>query len=264
MAKQKTTWALDKPKESELVMWEGRKVMMCLPAYQGIEPQTHFSLFANYAKYGPERLGLMVKTGTLVDEARNHLTHDFLKSDAIWSLWGDHDIVPPIGNINWFNGNLNAGLPIENASMVGISRLMSHPEDKLIVGALYYGRHEFGQAQCHDGFAPGFESFNSEMRSHTRKGLIPQPWVAVGFARIHRSVFEQMKVAIDNGLFPNCEPHPANGVYGYWSKLTSHGEDVAFGNRCAKIGIQSYLDPELECLHGSGQAFFGSRNTRNK
>ncbi len=245
-----------------LTMWEGRKVMMCLPAYQGIEPQTHLALFANYAKYGPDKLGMIVKTNTLVDEARNIITHEALKTDAEWTVWGDHDVVPPVGNADWFNGNLNANLPIKNASMVGISRIMSHPSDKLIVGALYFGRHEYGQAQCADGFASNNELFNTNMRSHQTEGLIPQAWVAVGFARIHRSVFEMKKKAIDEGMFPECRPHPGSDVYGYWTKSTSIGEDVMFGIRCAKIGIQSYLDPELECLHGSGNAFWGSRNTK--
>jgi len=247
-----------------LTMWEGRKVMMCLPAYQGIEPQAHLALFANYARYGPTRIGIIVKTATLVDEARNALSHEFLKSDAEWSIWHDHDVIPPVGNPDWFNGNLNAGIPVKSASFVGIERLMSHPEDKKIVAGLYFGRHEYGQAQCAHGFSGNFAEFNTTLRSHTLTGLLPQPWVAVGFARIHRSVFEDMRKAIDDGQFPDCKPHAGNGIYGFWTKSTSIGEDVMFGMRAARIGHQSYLDVELECLHGSGQNFFGSRNTRNK
>ncbi len=245
-------------------LWEGRQVIIAQPCYKGIEPQAHISMLANYAKYGPTRIGYIPKTSTLVDEARNAITHEFLKHDAPWMLPWDGDVVSPIGNPNWFNGNLNAGLPLKNASFVGIERLMSHPEDKLIVGALYFGRHEFGQAQCADGFSGNYQGFNNEMRAHSREGLIPQQWVAVGFSRIHRSVFERMKQAIDDGMFPECKPHPGNDIYGYWTKSNSMGEDVCFGLRAAKLGIQSYLDPELECLHGEGMAFWGSRNTKNK
>lgn len=247
-----------------LGMWEGRKVMICLPAYQGIEPANHLSLFANYAKYGPTRIGILMKTGTLVDEARNALTHDFMQTDAEWMVACDGDMLLPVGNADWFNGNFAAGVPLKSASFVAIERLMSHPADKRIVGALYFGRHEYGQAQCADGFGRTHNEFNTLMRSHSTTGLLPQSWVAVGFSRIHRSVFEEMKAAIDAGQFPECRPHEGNGIYGYWTKSTAIGEDVMFGSRATKLGIQSYLDVELECLHGSGHSWWGSRNTRNR
>jgi hypothetical protein len=247
--------------DPELTMWEGKKVFILQPVYRSIHPDTHFTLFANYAKYGPERLGLIQEHRTVIYEARSILVHKFLKTDGEYVIMNDDDMILPCGNAALFNGKYKANLPESVAGQVAFSRLMSHGPDKQIVGALYFGRHDEGKAQCCLGFESASE--NEKLRSGHYKGLVPTDWVGTGLIRIHRSVFEKMKREIDGGRWPDIAPvGPDGGWYGFFTPFRVRmGEDVAFGRRCREIGIQSYVDAGLVCLH-VGETRFGPKNTK--
>ena len=91
------------------------------------------------------------------------------------------------------------------------------------------------------------------------------PWVATGFIKISRSVFTKMKEAIDAGQFPDLKPKEGQGWYGYFTPTSvGVGEDVSFGLRAKKLGISSYLDASLICLHADGNTLYGPRNTQDK
>lgn len=252
---------LQAPKQ-ELAMWEGRKVHIGLPVYRYFSADTHYTLFANYAKYGAEKVGMTMEKRTLIYEARSILTHKFLhKTDAEWLVMADDDMVIPPGNAGIMNGNYKANMPEPSASLVGLSRLMSHPWDKKIVGSLYFGRHANGLAQNWMGFNQVHE--NDNLRKHVYNHLMPMEWVGTGFIRVHRSVFETMRNEIDKGRWPECKPKNETLWYGFWHPIqVGVGEDVSFGRRCSEIGIQSYLDPVLECLHIGDNPYHG-RNTSN-
>lgn len=243
--------------------WEGKKVHVMLPVYRQFCADTHYTLFANYAKYGPDKIGLSIEKRTIIHEARNILTHKGLKTDAEWFIMVDDDMILPCGSAGIMNGNYRANLPEPSASLLAFSRLMSHPKDARIIGGLYFGRHELGKAQCHIGFQHEHE--NDNLRKHQKyTQLMPMGWVGTGLIRIHRSVFDDLKKEIDNGRWPECKPIREDLWYGYWNPIqVGVGEDVSFGRRCAEIGIVSYLDPVLECLH-IGDVPFGSHNTKTK
>lgn len=253
-------------REDELFLWEGRKVHVLLPVYRSIMPWTHYSLFANYAKYGPDRLGMSMEIGTQIHEARNRLVHKARKTEAEQFIFIDDDVVPPCGNAAIMNGNLRANIPEPGASFVGISRLMSHPPEMRIVGGLYFGRHEYGAAQTSDGFGENANAENDRYRRHAYDAIRPQKWVAPGFMRIHRSVFDDLDKAIAEGMFQDCIPNGEGRPVGYFNPIRSGmGEDVSFGVRCTEIGIVSYVDPVMECLHSDGPfSHYGGHNTKNK
>jgi hypothetical protein len=256
--------APDEPVIQPFTDWEGRKVHVCLPVYKTINPKTHYSLFANYAQYGPSKIGMTVEWGTQIHVARNLLSHKFLQTDAEWSVWVDDDMGLPTGNPGIINGRFGGELPEPSASVAAFSRLMSHPAEMQLLGALYFGRHRFGAAQCSWGFDQGHDVKNDELRRHIHNKPIAMRWIAPGFSRIHRSVFEAMRKAIDEGRWPECKPKAEGRPYGFWTPLhTDAGEDVSFCLRAAEIGIQSWLDPVLECLH-FGESGFGSHNTKER
>lgn len=252
--------------QEELTTWEGKDVHIMLPVYRSFEPWTHYTLFANYAKYGPDKIGMSMEIGTQIHEARNTLIHKAKRTGANWFIFCDDDMIPPCGNATIMNGNLRAAIPEPGASMNGISRLMSHPAEHKIVGALYFGRHQYGPAQCADGFGDNKDTENTRYRQHVYKTLRPQGWIAPGFMRIHRSVFSILDMAIQDGKYPECVPSSPDRPTGYFNPMRAGmGEDVSFGIRCAHVGIQSYLDPVLECLHSDGPfSHYGSHNTSNK
>lgn len=243
----------------ELVQWDGRKVMMLLPVYKSFSPHTHYTLFANYAKYGPEKIGMEIKMQTVIHESRNILIHNAMNNTkAETFIMVDDDMVLPTGNPGHINGVYRGNLPVKAASEVALSRIMSHGSDKGIVGALYVGRHSAGRAQCESGFTSDAE--NKKLHTNGYDGLKKEGWVATGMIKIERWVIEKMKEAIDAGEFPDCKPEKGRW-YGYFNPLkVGVGEDVSFGTRAAKLGIQSYLDTGLICLHMGDQAW-GPGNT---
>lgn len=252
----------DLARDAVLTMWEGRKLQMLLPTYRAVNPKTHFTLFGCYADYGPKRIGIIPQEGTVIHESRNILVHKAMQTDAETFIMCDDDMVLPCGNEAFFNGNFNAGVRPESAQYNAISRLMSHGRDKDIVGALYFGRHEFGRAQNALGFNNA--SANDDFRRGLHQGLMPMDWVATGFMKIERSAIEKYKKAIDDGMFPELKPARDGEWYGYFNPVkVGVGEDLSFCLRMAKIGVQSYLDASLVCLHADGNTLYGPRNTRN-
>lgn len=250
---------------SKLVMWEGRKVMLLLPVYRTVNPHTHFTLFANYAKYGADKIGLSIKDRTVIHEARNELIHIGMLSNEVETfLMCDDDMVLPCGNEAIFNGTYEAGVRPESARFNAISRIMSHGRDKEIVGALYYGRHRYGMPQCDWGFNAEANVKADELRAERYSGLQPQKWVGTGFMKVERTAIEKFKSAIDSGKFPGLEPLPGRW-YGYFTPLKAGvGEDVSFCFRMRELGVQSYVDTSLVCLHADGATLYGPKNTRNR
>jgi len=240
--------------------WEGKDLLILIPAYQYMNPKTHFSLFANYAKYGPEKIGILYKQRTLIGEARSVLINKAMQGKANNFLFVDNDMVLPFGNEGVFNGRYRAGVKPETARLNAISRIMSHPEDKGIVGGLYYGRNEYGVPQCGQGFR---NKDNSDFRKGKYSGLMETEFVGTGFMLIRRWVIEKMKEAIDSGKWPECKPIKEGSHYGYFTHPTGQGEDLSFCLRAAQIGIKTYVDTDLVCLH-EGDMLFGPRTTKDK
>lgn len=251
-----------KEPQAEVVTWEGKKVQMLIPVYRQFCADTHYSLFANYAKYGPEKIGMEIRKGTVIHEARNILIHNWINhSDSPTAIMPDDDMILPTGNPAYINGVCGGNIPVKMASEVAISRIMSHGTDKGIVGALYFGRHSAGRAQCSSGFTGEIE--NRKLHEFKYDGLKTEDWIGTGFIKIERWVIEKYKAAIDAGEFPECKPQAAGRWYGYFNPIgVGIGEDVSFGTRCKKLGIQSYLDCGLICLH-EGPMAYGPKNTNN-
>ncbi len=248
--------------EIPLEKWDGKKLIMLYPIYRGFSDETHYTLFANYAKYGPDKIGMIMEKRTVIHESRNILIHKALKTDAPTFIMGDDDMLLPCGSKELINGRYGAGLPADLASQVAISRLMSHPPEIEIVGCLYFGRHDKGRAQCSSGFVS--DSENELLHRMTLRGLRREEWVGTGLIRIQRTALEKMKKAIDEGLWPECKPKGPDGWHGFFTPLgTRMGEDVSFGRRATQIGIQSYVDTSLVCGH-TGTKHFWASNTKTK
>jgi hypothetical protein len=245
--------------ESESI-WQGRKLMVLLPAYKTMNPHTHHSLFVNYAKYGPDQIGLEFQPLTLAHEARNILMDRALKnSSAETFIFCDYDMILPIGREDYMNVKHNAKLPTQVAGRLAFERIMSHGRDKGIVSALYFARNGAGKAVCKDGYDGPIS--NKKLHTFVRDGLIPQLWTGMGFVKIERWVIEKMKKAIDEGKWPDCKPMMPGSWYGYFNILsTAVGEDASFCVRAHEIGINTWLDAGLVCLH-AGEMFFGPANT---
>jgi len=245
---------------SEFIDWDGKKVMMLLPVYRSFNADTHYTLFANYARYGPEKIGMEIIKGTVIHESRNLLVHSWMKTDIPTAIMCDDDMLLPCGHPGIINGRYKGNLPDEIASKIAISQIMSHGKDKGIVGCLYFGRHDKGRAQCASGFAS--DSHNDDYKKFKHKTLRGEDWAGTGMLKIERWVIHKMKDEIDGGRWPECKPRDESQWYGYFTPIqVGVGEDVSFGRRAKEIGIQSYVDPQLICLH-VGDTAFGPTNVK--
>lgn len=248
----------------ELTMWQGKEVIILLPVYRSFNADTHYTLFANYARYGPEKVGMIQEKGTLIYEARNTLAHKALKITPRpkYVVFCDDDMILPCGNVELFNGRYQANVSTQSAGFNALSRIMSHPEDKKIVGTLYFGRHAKGKAQCSRGFASDIE--NEKLHTGAYSGLLEDEWVGTGFMRIHTDVFLAMDEEIKKDRWPECRHRAAGIDFGYFNPMGVRiGEDVSFCRRAREIGIKSYIDTSLICLH-EGNMMYGPKNTSFK
>jgi hypothetical protein len=256
--------AVDMIPNLHVANWEGKSVMILFPSYKTINPITHFTLFANYAAYGADKLAMATKNLTVIHEARNFLIHVGMQNPAITDfIMFDDDMVLPCGSEQIFNGNFRMKVRPESARLNAITQLMSHPRELGVIGGLYYGRHEFGMPQCEWGFNEQRGANAEAFRKEQHQGLKEMPWVATGAIRIPRWVIEVKKKAIDEGRWPDLAPSPG-GNYGYFHPMkTGFGEDMSFGYRLQEIGIKSFLDASLVLGHAEGSVVWGPRNTRN-
>jgi len=228
----------------------GKRLLILSPIYRTYNGLTHATLFVNYAQYGPEKIGFLPKFRTLISEARNMLVDMALRTDSEWFIFVDDDMVFPCGNGAMLR-SIGCNLPEPNASFNAISRIMSHPADKKIVAALYFGRNESHKAQV----ANAFESPSQDARYHEilRTGgehtLEEVRFAGMGMMRIHRSVFETMRERADE-LFPQIKPVKSDRHYGYFNADTpDQGEDMIMCHRAKLCGIPTYLDPSLILGH---------------
>ncbi len=250
----------DYDKNNPVISWEGREVMLMLPVYRTFNAETFFTLFCNYAKYGPSKMAMEMVKRTVIHEARNMLIDKGMKVPGIKTfIQIDDDMVIPCGIGGILNGRYGAGVTDAQASLLTFDRLMASGSDKGIVGMNYFGRHAHGQ--CQNALGMGSHAESDKFRRGEHKGLVAVDWVATGGIKIERWVIEKMKAHIDAGNWPECKPTFEGSWYGYFNpQAVRIGEDVSFGRRAKEIGIQSYVDADLIALH-CGDCYYGPKNT---
>lgn len=231
-------------------------LQIMLPIYREVSGMNHVTLFANYRKYGIEKINIIPRFRTLIDEARNDLAKRFLLSKSEWAVFCDSDMVLPTGNTQFLHKN-GWAVPERLGNRVALERIMSWPKEHRIVGALYRDRKSGTKAQCEGGF----KSTESNQRlidiligkNQKDDGLEETGWVGTGFMRIHRSVFEEMTAeAKPGGKLADIAPFYGreNEAPGYFGRTSQwRGEDVAFCRRAGLLNIRCYVDVGLAAGH---------------
>jgi hypothetical protein len=230
-------------------------VTLLMPMYEMIEPLTFTTLVRACKLYGFEKISIIPKWRTLIDEARNDLAEKFLLTKSEWCIFPDADGVFPCGSGAMLR-QIGLNIPEPKASRNAIDRIMSHPKEARIVGALYKDRRAGNRAQCEQAFAGAEQNarllgfFDGKTEGD---GLEEQGWVGFGFVRIHRSVFEEMKAEMrEGGKLADLAPPPGreNEPYGFFGRNSKwRGEDVAFCRRAGICGIKTYVDTGLLLGH---------------
>jgi hypothetical protein len=241
------------PEALPLTQWKGKKVAVALMAYRNINADVHFALYANYASYGPDKIGLIrAPKATEIHRARSQVANVFMRGDAEYLIMVDDDMLIPYGNEGAYERHVldlcGEGVPAGLGRVHGISKLMSHGPEVGIVGGLYTAR---GKGRNPMVFGGNFT--RDQAKNGTLTGLHEVDWIATGFIRIHRSVFKKIKDAAPTkfkDIMPRGQPNGPGDYYGYFlPRLNHQGEDSAFCSRAKEVGVKCYLDSDIKCGH---------------
>lgn len=234
-------------------------VTLLMPMYENIEPLTFITLVRAMKLYGMEKISIIPICRTLIDEARNSLAQRFLKTNSEWCVFLDSDMLFPCGSGQILK-KMGLDLPEPKASRNALTRIMSHPKEARIVGALYQNRR--GNRRPAVELAYRSPSEEARMRGFftgatKTDGLEDAGWVGFGMVRIHRSVFVDMQdAAKPGGLLAEIAPPVGreNDAFGYFGRTPQwRGEDISFCRRAQKIGISTKVDTGLILGHQGKQ-----------
>lgn len=230
-----------------------RKVVLLTPFNRDINPNIHFNIVALLRKC--PWMGYQYKTNTIIQRARNLLAHDFLNSEAEWSLWMDSDMVLSFGDPGFIGIKMKGTkVPVANASINTPERLMSH--GKTIVGGVY-ARRGVGDGLC---IQPALHPQNDEDRALAKRleqgptnELHKVGYIATGCALVHRKVYEDIMA-----LRPELAAKKEGEAFDFFGshKTNEQGEDIFFFRMAAEAGHQSFLDGGVFCGHLGIKCYF--------
>ena len=239
-------------------IWGGNgkeSVCLAMPMYENVEPLTMVTLIRCMKLYGMDKIRIIPEMRTLIDEARNTLVQRFMATDSEYCLFLDADMILPCGAGAMLRQH-GFTVPEPKASVNAIERIMSHPKEARIVGALYRNRRGTGKPALELAYRSAQEDerlrgfFDGKTKG---EGLEETGWVGFGMVRIHRSVFKEMQdAAVEGG--PLAEIAPPKGrekdAFGYFGRTPQwRGEDISYCRRAQKIGIKTYVDTGLLLGH---------------
>lgn len=231
------------------------QVYLGMPLYDDIEKLTFITLVRSMKLYGMEKVSIIPVARTLIDEARNTIVQRFLKTGSEWLVFVDSDQIFPCGS-GAILKKMGLDLPEPKASRNALARIMSHPKEARIVGAVYQNRRPT--------FKPALEiAYRSPSEEARMRGLFDGKtktdaleetgWIGFGMVRLHRSVFLDMQAAaIPGGPLADIAPPVGreSDAFGYFGRSSQwRGEDIAFCRRAQKIGIKTHADLGLLLGH---------------
>lgn len=219
-------------------------VMICMAVKGDISQAVHWAQMFLLKRWD---LNYGQKGDTLLVAARNQLVDWFLETTNEYMLMLDSDVIPPIGNPQWFKDHTKWTNCRETAAGFDIvQRLLSHGKD--FVGGSYAGR-SIGMAMINQpdlNPRPGTndKEVAAAIRKQTARGLVDSEWVPGGCMLVRRNVLEAVKKR-----FPNLAPRGKDQHWNWFGHDNTMGEDVAFCQRARQSGHKVYLDTELTCGH---------------
>jgi hypothetical protein len=197
-------------------------------------------------------LGFDIQSDTVIHRSRNMLAQRFLNSGALWSLWLDSDIVPPIANAEWYRWITGSTtIPDEACRYDVLARLTGH--NKAVIGGVYASRRWHGQLVIQPEIRPRSHEDKllcNDLRKGTARGLVEVDWIGFGCALVHREVFLEVQ-----RRFPELAPQVEYGPWRFFQPIGDEGEDEAFCTRIKACSIPIWLDTQLVCGHVGNVAF---------
>jgi hypothetical protein len=206
----------------------GAGTFLAVAAYEGVSAPFCGALFASRDELS-HRLDLGMFSGNChVDDARNRLVHEFLKTDCEQLVFLDTDVM-------WFPGELR--------------KLVEHVED--IVAGIYPRRAD-------DQPWPVKEECDGHARIPNERGLVEVIGVPTGFLKIRRGVLRVLaQQALKYEIPETGEIVPC--IFERTIDGTSRiGGDYNFCKKARALGYRIWVDPTLELGHLGSKLWQGS------
>lgn len=222
------------------------KVLVLMPVWKSVEGKTFATITKALADYGRDQIELIPEFSTDVEQARCRLADRAIAAGAKWVIFCDSDAVLPCGYGPYLR-TMGYNIPEPNASLNAFARILTAPPEQRILSALCFLRREPLVAACSTGVRGGFSASELvRLRNEPGEtGTEPQDWVGMHFTRIEVSVFLEMRERM-----PELAPKEARASWGYFLKEhAGQSEDGAFCVKCARLGIQSWVDTTLRVGH---------------
>ena len=199
------------------------KVLLGIPSSGSINAQTVITLISTILEnLETQFLGsLDVVVGPYIPVSRNQLVESALRAyyeEQITHIWFiDHDMILPKGTL---------------------TKLLSH--QRPVVGGAYYVRTA-SMAQIIQPVA--FEVPWKMLPDIPASGLLKVDGMGMGCTLISCALLEQMANHFNDRLWFQQPPVTIDGV------TTLMGEDVFFFTRLKQMGVDAYLDCDVQCGH---------------
>lgn len=222
------------PDETRSVDLRGRKLMVGIPAHDGrVNLKTAFALAKLAAMVRPLGMELMltqVSGCSIITKARNHIVHDFLKSDATDLLFIDSDVI---------------------ASEEAILRLVALSDGKDITAGAYPRR-----GADRKFFLDMHFDENGQLEFDDN-GLVRVLRIGTGFMLIRRHVLETLvKNHPEWQYHNNVTDEHESAVFDFAVKNGEYfGEDYLFCDRAREEGFTVFLDPDISLPHIGSEEF---------
>lgn len=205
-----------------------RRVFLAIPSYGAPSGLLAFSLFRAHVDL--REAGFDVELSLLmgdchVDDARNHLVHDFLESSC-------DDLV-----------FIDADVGFQTSDLI---KLLNYDRD--VVGGVYPKKSDI---ESYPAWLPGGEIWTD------KDGLIEAVGFGTGFMRIRRNVLEKMA-----SVAPEYVDDHNKTVKQIFYRETINGKrnsgDIAFCRKWAGMGGKVYVDPSFYMEHRGEKTWGGN------
>lgn len=192
------------------------KVMIGIPSNRDLKKEFVAQLLRLGQKVGINNLCMI--QNAMINQCRDAIVTTAVQKGFEYIMWLDDDmIVPPDV----------------------IERLMSH--DKDICSGIYFGRRNFRPLlfDINEEIENG-ETFYS-IKNHTEypdNGLLKVDGIGFGCVLTKVSALTKIWQCPDEGIGKTC-----------FDFIGGVGEDLSFGIRCKKLGIETWVDTSIKCGH---------------
>ncbi len=248
------------PSSPEVIAARSKRFHILTPTNRDMSYAVVLGLLGNWkGGVDPELRKLLpnmdFENDTLIHRARNILATRFLAKGNEWSFWLDSDVIPPMGNPNWFKVRVGTKHDPNHFAFTALERLTSR--NKSLIGGVYAERNITGRILVQPGISPKNDGDRVIAESIKQEGpkdeVIQVGWLGFGCVAVHRKVFEDIIAKQPERVNPKREGEP----YNFFNAVDggAQGEDVAFCQLAAECGHPSYLDLSVHCAHIGKFAF---------